>query len=255
MQPNYKSEAWYTQLAPTEKKKLEALRDAQWDQGDHEELKSQPTKDKHDYDRRALNKCITDERTKKINNGMHDLIKKDKEIYDNGVVLSKLLIDKCQTYRDKCKGLTKAKDAMGENAHARGGHIWEKLIPTDADGLYLIVEGKAKVVNKLYNYNYAGKKLGKNDFIGDSKFIKSQGFSYFGDIIACKNEQKVEDKQKVSRRTAVKESQQVNARRNTELTKESEPMEEEPEYTTCMFFPSYLLYLIPFYDLYDQREF
>jgi hypothetical protein len=88
---------------------------------------------------------------------MKGLISKDKAIIDNSCALSNLLIDKCVTYRDGWKKLTKAKDTMGENPHARGGHIWEKQIPTDADGLYLIVEGKAKVVNHLYKYSYAGK--------------------------------------------------------------------------------------------------
>ena len=62
-------------------------------------------------------------------------------------------------------------------------------LPPDADGIYLIVEGKAKVVNRFKNYDYDQQRLGKGDFFGDSKFIKSQGFSYFGDIIACKAEQ------------------------------------------------------------------
>ena len=102
---------------------------------------------------------------------MNNLMKKDKETCDNSVVMMNKIIKKVETYTTK-----------------------RNELPADADGIYLIVEGKAKVVNKLYNYNYAGKKLNKNDFIGDSKFIKSQGFSYFGDIIACKDEPKIEDK-------------------------------------------------------------
>jgi len=203
-----------------------------------------------------MNKCITNERTKKITDNKKNLISKDKAIFDNSCALSDLLIDKCVTYRDNRKALTKATDTMGENPNARGGHVWQKQIPTDADGLYLIVEGKAKVVNKLYNYNYAGKKLSKNDFIGDSKFLKCQGFSYFGDIVACKNEAKVEVKAKISIRDKSKQESQpaASTKRATETKVESDQTDKEPEHTTCMFLPAYLLYLIPFYDLYDHSE-
>ena len=44
-------------------------------------------------------------------------------------------------------------------------------------------------------------------------------------------------------------------RRTTEKKQEeTEPTEKEPDFTTCMFLPAHLLYLIPYYDYYDIRE-
>ena len=76
-------------------------------------------------------------------------------------------------------------------------------LPKDADGIYLIVEGRAKIVNRLKNFDYKGQSVVKGDFFGESKFIKSFGFSYFGDIIACKpDDQNDDSKQKSSKKNA-----------------------------------------------------
>lgn len=74
--------------------------------------------------------------------------------------------------------------------------------------------------------------------------------------MACKNEAKAEVKAKVSIRDKTKQESQPTAstRRVTEAKAESDLTDKEPEHTTCMFFPAYLLHLIPFYDLYDYSE-
>lgn len=64
---------------------------------------------------------------------MFDLYKKDAEIVNNGhKMLDKLIekVDKFKTDRDN--------------------------LPKDADGIYLIVEGRAKIVNRMKNYDYKG---------------------------------------------------------------------------------------------------
>ena len=104
---------------------------------------------------------------------MKKLYEKDAEIVMNGTEMLNKIVDKVETYKEM-----------------------KNKLPVDADGIYLIVEGKAKVVNRFKTYDYDGQRLLKGDFIGDSKFIKSQGFSYFGDIIACKEEHKAVDQQK-----------------------------------------------------------
>ena len=126
------------------------------------ELKTQRNK--------KLNKCITDERTAKLNNQMLALYQKDAEIVNNGHKMLDKLIDKVDKFKTDRNNL-----------------------PKDADGIYLIVEGRAKIVNRLKNYDYKGQSVVKGDFFGESKFIKSFGFSYFGDIIACKPEDQNED--------------------------------------------------------------
>jgi len=50
----------------------------------------------------------------------------------------------------------------------------------------MIVDGLAKVRNKADNNDFGGIKLQIGDYFGSSKFIISQGFSYFGDIVAFK---------------------------------------------------------------------
>ena len=139
---------------------------------------------------KKLSKCITDERTAKLNNQMQQLYQKDAEIVNNGhKMLDKLIekIDKFKTDRDN--------------------------LPKDADGIYLVVEGRAKIVNRLKGYDFKGQSIVKGDFFGESKFIKSFGFSYFGDILACKLEDPSEDsKTKLSKKGAAKQ----NTRRSTE---------------------------------------
>jgi hypothetical protein len=53
----------------------------------------------------------------------------------------------------------------------------------DADGIYLIVQGNAKIVNKC-DQGEVGQ-LEVNQTFGDSKFVVVPSASYFGDIIAC----------------------------------------------------------------------
>ena len=158
---------------------------------------------------------------------MKNLYQKDAEIVMNSELMMDKLIDKVEKYKTDRDNL-----------------------PPDADGIYLIVEGKAKVINRFKNYDYDSQRCGKGDFFGDSKFIKSQGFSYFGDIIACKAEQTEDNKQKSNKKSVQKSLQ----RRSTEKKQENEPTEKEPDHTTCMFLPAHLLYLIPYYDYYDIRE-
>lgn len=46
-----------------------------------------------------------------------------------------------------------------------------------------------------------------------------------------------------------------NTRRSTEKKSDGlDQMENQPEYTTCLFMPAELLYLIPFYDFYEIRN-
>ena len=66
---------------------------------------------------------------------MQQLYQKDAEIVNNGhKLLDKLIekVDKFKTDRDN--------------------------LPKDADGIYLIVEGRARVVNRLKSYDYKGLK-------------------------------------------------------------------------------------------------
>jgi CRP-like cAMP-binding protein len=60
-------------------------------------------------------------------------------------------------------------------------------LPKDADGIYIIVEGGAKLDNK---YRDDGKLaiLTKKDYFGESKFLSQPGYSYFGAIEACQVE-------------------------------------------------------------------
>lgn len=49
-----------------------------------------------------------------------------------------------------------------------------------------MVSGFARVENKYDNYTFRERPLQKGDYFGASKFIKNQGYSYFGDIVAGK---------------------------------------------------------------------
>ena len=160
---------------------------------------------------------------------MLQLYQKDAEIVNNGHKMLDKLIDKVDKFKTDRNNL-----------------------PKDADGIYLIVEGRAKIVNRLKNFDYKGQSVVKGDFFGESKFIKSFGFSYFGDIIACKPDDQGEDsKQKSSKKNSIKQG----TRRSTEKKSDGvEQIEFVPDYTTCLYMPAELLYLIPFYDFYEIRE-
>ena len=82
-----------------------------------------------------------------------------------------------------------------ENQKERFGQIKQKIdkyqteknaLPKDADGIYIIVSGMARISNPYDNYSFGDQKLTTGDYFGTSKYILSQGFSYFGDIIAHK---------------------------------------------------------------------
>ena len=66
---------------------------------------------------------------------------------------------------------------------------WKKAKLADADGIYLIVNGMARISNPYDKYSFGDQKLVTGDYFGSSKYVLSQGFSYFGDIIACPKEQ------------------------------------------------------------------
>ena len=61
-------------------------------------------------------------------------------------------------------------------------------MPKDADGVYFIVSGMARILNQHDGYDFGGQKLNVTDYFGTSKYILMQGFSYFGDIIAHKEQ-------------------------------------------------------------------
>ena len=60
-------------------------------------------------------------------------------------------------------------------------------LPRDSDGIYLVVEGMAKVQNAYDNLQFA-YKLKEGDYFGASKFIRCFGFSQFGDVLAYREQ-------------------------------------------------------------------
>ena len=61
-------------------------------------------------------------------------------------------------------------------------------LPQDADGIYFIVSGNARICNAYDQYDFGAMKMGIGEYFGTSKFILAQGYSYFGDIIAEKGQ-------------------------------------------------------------------
>jgi len=47
----------------------------------------------------------------------------------------------------------------------------KEMLPTDADGIYILIEGEAKLVNRKHP-DAVLKVLGQNDYFGESKFIQ-----------------------------------------------------------------------------------
>ena len=89
-----------------------------------------------------------------------------------------------------------------KNQYDRFGQIFTKIdkyvqerdnLPKDADGVYFIVQGMARIVNQHDGNDYGGQKLNITDYFGTSKYILMQGFSYFGDIIAHKEQVPVKE--------------------------------------------------------------
>ena len=83
-------------------------------------------------------------------------------------------------------------------------------LPADADGIYFIVSGNARIVNSYDQYDFNNTKLGPGEYFGISKFILAQGYSFFGDIIALKPEApKEESKQQSSNKKQVNTQQSI----------------------------------------------
>ena len=61
-------------------------------------------------------------------------------------------------------------------------------LPQDSDGIYIIVGGQASIFNQFDKHDYGGFNLQVGDYFGTSKYLLSQGFAYFGDIIAHKEQ-------------------------------------------------------------------
>ena len=109
------------------------------------------------------------------------------------------------------------------------------LLPDDSDGIYVIVEGGAKLYNKQHK-DITLKQMGKNEYFGESKFLSQQGYSYFGAIEACAVADPSEKEVKAKKRPSLKSGI------------------DDKIVTTCMFLPSHKFYLIPFYDLMRLRD-
>jgi hypothetical protein len=106
----------------------------------------------------------------------------------------------------------------------------------DSDGIYIIVEGLAKLYNKK-DKDERLQLIKKLEYFGESKFISQQGYSYFGVVEACGIEES-------------KELKEINVKKRG-TTKDGI---EDKIVTTCLFLPSIKFYLIPFYDLMRLRE-
>lgn len=75
--------------------------------------------------------------------------------------------------------LKDAKDVLDQYKTARNEMC------QDADGIYLIVSGAAKLVNKVDPISAPPLvELEPNQCFGDSKFLIEPSYSYFGDLIA-----------------------------------------------------------------------
>ena len=44
-------------------------------------------------------------------------------------------------------------------------------MPHDADGMYILVNGNAKIINRVDNYDFEGFELKKGEGFGASKFL------------------------------------------------------------------------------------
>lgn len=122
-------------------------------------------------------------------------------------------------------------------------------LPCDADGIYIIVEGEARIVNKFEPDSHL-KVLQRFEYFGESKFLAQQGYSYFGDIVAHEPQSKIP-----AANTALK-SDTKDRKRSIKRGPASVSAVESAEkvVTTCLFLPQSKLYLIPFYDLQLLRE-
>jgi hypothetical protein len=131
-------------------------------------------------------------------------------------------------------------------------------LPTDCDGIYIIVKGMAKIVNdrassaclQLEQQSITKKKeippvevLKQFFHFGASRFLKEQSWTYFGSIIACTSEsqpshQNSNSKKKLTNKVAKTETKKLS----------------DEAVTVCMYLPKEKLYLIPFYDLKMLRD-
>jgi hypothetical protein len=55
-------------------------------------------------------------------------------------------------------------------------------LPSDTDGIYMLLEGKAKVVNHYDNYDL--RSITKLEAFGEHKYLQNKDYSYYGDIVA-----------------------------------------------------------------------
>lgn len=114
----------------------------------------------------------------------------------------------------------------------------------DSDGIFILIEGEARIQNKLdvpvdkkkeppseKDKRFLNLRVG--DYFGETKFIKQQGFSYFGDIVAQGPATKTAGSPGIKRRNLAQDPKTV---------------------TVCMHLNQRKLYLLPFYDLLRLRR-
>jgi hypothetical protein len=53
-------------------------------------------------------------------------------------------------------------------------------LPKETDGIFILLEGKAKVINAFDKHEL--KTVGKYECMGDHKYLLNKDFSYYGDI-------------------------------------------------------------------------
>ena len=137
-------------------------------------------------------------------------------------------------------------------------------MPYDADGMYILVKGCAKIINRVDNYDYEGFELRKGEGFGASKFLFAQGYSYFGDIVAKKPKQEELEVEKTPKEAKFKQMNSVVIKKPGGTTPQSKkpkgPGQDQTEVQQsqhiiqCLVIPMQCFYLIPFYDAYSMRE-
>ena len=84
--------------------------------------------------------------------------------------------------RENYKQLAEIDHRINLNQFARFDQIQEKIekykkekasLPQDADGIYVIVGGMARISNPYDNYTFGDQKLNIGDYFGTSKYILS----------------------------------------------------------------------------------
>ena len=62
-------------------------------------------------------------------------------------------------------------------------------LPQDSDGIYILIKGEAKVINKCDKNNFELAKISQHEFFGESRLLNEPSYSYFGDVVACSQSQ------------------------------------------------------------------